>query len=288
MYESLLLEYSSTIALMKNPQGEWAPGAKAMGRWVTDQQNIGHDVKWDSAGLYDAILLRKVTPTGAILLQGSDGLAWITKSGNGVKLTLATDQSNEVSADKGKWSGDESTMAFVRRKIGDIQQAWITQNLRKKDVTSLRKKRASAAVAAKPQQILMRLKPLWLKMLTQALADLQGYTQQLIKHNSFEHAKNKLDHTERLHTLVDMLKRGESNAVLHELQQPLLAAVNLAAAHHYPHLSNTWLNPLYVALYDIGSNKQAVNQLLTDLSAGQYQLLGSVMGYFKQQLLKRI
>jgi hypothetical protein len=291
LFESVLLEYSSTIALLRDKRGQLAPGAQALSRWVSDELGIHHNVEWTSSASTDLVkpnLFSRLTPIGAILLKGSSGVAWIVKQGAGFKISFSNDQSAKVQTDKGRWAPNADTRNFIKQQIGDIQQAWITKDLGKTAVTKLKRKRTTTRGKLKPEQILLRLKPLWNKILTQAVADLRGYTQHLVKNNSYDHAVQKLYMTRQLHNIQLALERGESEAVMRDWREPLVAAVNLAAAHHYPELSANWLDQGNPMLYDTDTNRKAVDQLLQDLSQGKYQLLGSVLGYLKQQLLKRV
>ena len=157
MYESfshlcnqLLLEYSSTLDLVKNPDGTWHPGAKEIIDQVMRQQMISHDVQWEPIDANAIASWAKKIKKGAILILTDQGTALLeTSPTDSDWFSAYVADENEMqrlsTTNKYKRVAIEFTfdkiMPMIQNKIGHPHRAYITYDLGQQSVQKLQKKR---------------------------------------------------------------------------------------------------------------------------------------------------
>ena len=299
----LLLEYSTTIDIMKNPDGSWHTGAEELIDYLTDhimnQQMIKHDVQWEPIDPAKITWWGQRVRKGAMLVLFERGIA-LLEAYEGEKnwwSAYIADASQMQRYSQPTRGGDieinfpiASLMKDLQAKLGAPVKSYITDDLGVKSVEKLRKKRK--AVAPKRinyEQILMRFKPLWEKTLTQAMADVKGWYSQLIKNDAYSKADKKIRQLRELRRMLDHLESSNINELKKNLLVYLTTAVHMAAAHHYPTPAGNWTEAWsdtadgYVRRYKASG---VVDKFLGDISRGDMNKLASVLGYLKQELVK--
>ena len=298
--EHVLLEASTTFDILKDPAGEWHPGADMIMDHLMRQKTIKHDVQWTSfTPTQMRAQAKTLKPKGAIVLLCEHGTAWLTNVDPEYSLfeayiaTAETMRKASVASTRGRVETVfELTpiLKLITTELGTVQNAFVTQDTGQGAVTSLRKKRAKVAPKEYSyENILLRFKPLWQKVLTQSMADAKGFYSQLIKHDAYEKAEKKMKQVRRLRDILDELEAGDNKALQKSLMPFLVTAVQMAAAHHYPELGGKWEKVWNEVLYQNVPRLKpatAATQLLSDLGQGDGSKLGTVLAYLKQELVK--
>jgi hypothetical protein len=296
----LLLEYSTTIDILKNPDGSWHIGAEELIDYLMDhimnQRMIKHNVQWEPIDPAKITWWGKKVSKGAILVLFERGTALLEGEKNWWSAYIS-DALQMQRHSKATRYGDmeinfpiETLMKDIGSKLGAPVKSYITDDLGIKSVEKLRKKRK--AVLPKRinyEQILMRFKPLWEKTLIQAMADVKGWYSQLIKNDAYAKAEKKMQQLRDLRLMLDHLESSNTNELKKNLLVYLTTAVHMAAAHHYPTPTGNWGEAWsetagrYVRRYKAPG---IVEKFLADIENGDMNKLGSVLGYLKQELVK--
>jgi hypothetical protein len=299
--EHILLEASTTFDILKDPSGEWHPGADMIMDYLMRQKTIKHDVQWTSISAAQVNAQAKTLNTkGAVVLLCERGTAWL----NVYSMEYESFQAYVGTADEmrklsqlNQYGSVRTTFELpqllksIKETLGPIQKAFVTQDTGQGAVSGLRKKRAKVAPKEYSyKKVLLRFKPLWSKVITQAMADVKGFYMQLIKNDAYGKAEKKMEQVRRLRNILDELEAGDENALQKSLLPFLVTAVHMAAAHHYPNLGGKW-EKVWNGTESSPSMRRlkpatAATQLLSDLGQGDNSKLGTVLAYLKQELLK--
>ena len=143
-------------------------------------------------------------------------------------------------------------------------------------------------------QLITRFKPLWQRAVQGAIADIKGWMNQQIKNDNYRAAEHKLNSLQRLKSVGDAIESGvdmsrSSGDAAEIIQVAVYNAIQLATSHHYPELAGEWQSSHH---YGRGakrhkvSNAEATKQLFTDIRGGDTAKLGTVLAYFKNQLVR--
>lgn len=297
--EHVLLEASTTFDILKDPSGEWHPGADMIMDHLMRQKTIKHDVQWTSISPTQVSAQAKLLKTkGAIVLLGERGTAWLVRVYSDSIYFMAYIANSETMR-KASLSGKYKkttvielsiVLKLITTELGTVQKAFVTQDTGQGAVSGLRNKRAKVAPKEYSyENILLRFKPLWQKVLTQSMADVKGFYSQLIKHDAYEKAEKKMKQVRRLRDILDELEAGDEKALQKSLMPFLVTAVHMAGAHHYPELggkwNSTWSETMSRYLPRL-KPATAATQLLSDLGQSDGSKLGTVLAYLKQELVK--
>jgi len=295
--EHILLEASTTFDILKDPAGEWHPGADMIMDHLMRQKTIKHDVQWTSISPTQVSNQAKTLKTkGAIVLLGERGTAWLTV----YSIEYETFQAYVGTADEMRKLSEfnqyvtmfelSKIIKLIKENVGAIQKAFVTQDTGQGAVSGLRKKRAKASPKEyRYEDVLLRFKPLWTRVITQAMADAKGFYVQLIKHDLYSKAEKKMKLVKQLRLIMDQLEEGDEKALQKSLMPLLVSAVHMAGAHHYPQLAGSWERVWHETAEGYVNRMKpatAATQMLQDLSQGNTAKLGTVLGYLKQELLK--
>lgn len=295
--DQLLLEYSTTFNILKNPDGSWHTGAKELlDQVITNKGMIPHDVQWEPINPAQMASWAKSSKKGVMIVLCERGTAMIEPRDDDFYQALISSETELVRLHRMTRYGAQFLYAFaplvkgIQELLGLPLRAYVTKDLGTKSVEKLRKKRKAAAPKRMSyEQIVLRFKPLWEKTLVQAMADVKGWYSQLIKNDAYNKAQKKMRQLTDLRTMLDNLEAGNMVELKKGLLVYITTAVHMAAAHHYPTPAGTWGEAWsetagrYVRRYKAPG---VVEKFLADIENGDMNKLGSVLGYLKQELVK--
>ena len=224
-------------------------------------------------------------------LKGSYSGAWvIIKGAKGTGAIKASGDSYEAVASSGgetrsvRDSRGGNILDFLKGEIGKLQKFYVGKGSRA--VSDKKKKRADAQAGTSGEvtvdTLTKKFKPLWVRAITAAIADIKGHIANQIKNDAFEKAEKKLSQVRNLQNAIDMLEAGDTD-VPGSVSQAINTAVLMAASHHYPEQTGSISRG-----YSRGFSAQfseGPQQLLKDISAGDQKKLGTVLGFFKRTLI---
>jgi hypothetical protein len=145
----------------------------------------------------------------------------------------------------------------------------------------------SATQAVSAETIVKKFKPMWQKAIVQASADIQGFVMNQVKNGAFEKAQKKLRQVQELRKLGDELDEGDEAPEL--IKKAVGSAIALAASHFYPEETGELSRGYggYGGTYGLRAEKtEGTQKLLADISGGDTNKMGVILGFFKRSLLQ--
>ncbi len=165
-------------------------------------------------------------------------------------------------------------------------------------VTSVRRKRAKAAPSGisvatfkSPddfaKSLVTKFKPLWIRSMEAAKADIKGYVNLQIKNGAYNLIEPKIKRLAELDEALTDLEFDPTKQTVELISHAISAAISMAAYHYYPdkagRLSRDWNRS--TRKYTVSTNKSAVEQLFNDIAAGDMTKLGTILAFFKRNLV---
>jgi len=228
----------------------------------------------------------KDTRYGAwILIKGEKGAGAIraTNRGGGYESVAFDPVSGAVETYSDDRGGNN--IDFLKRMIGKLRAFYVG-----KDTGTLsRKKEKRAELSKKPQStavtqdtIVKRFRPLWLRAMTAAEADIKGMIATMIKNSAYLKAQKKMGQAERLMAAIEKLETGSLEDTPNFVKEAVSVAIMMAASHHYPEKTGEIRKQYnsYTAQFQEGPR-----QLLKDISQGDTAKLGTILTFFKRSLV---
>jgi len=224
-------------------------------------------------------------------LKGSYQGAWvIIKGANGTGAIKARGDTYEAVASSGgetksvKDSRGGNILDFLKGEIGKLQKFYVGKGSKAVDDKKRNRSDAQAGTTGEVtvDTLTKKFKPLWVRAITAAIADIKGHIANQIKNDAFDKAEKKLSQVKTLQNAIDSLEAGDSD-VPGSVSQAINTAVLMAASHHYPEQTGNITRG-----YSRGFNaerSEGPKQLLTDISNGDQKKLGTVLGFFKRTLI---
>ena len=137
------------------------------------------------------------------------------------------------------------------------------------------------------KMLVTKFKPLWIRALEAAKADIKGYVNTQIKNNAYDLIQPKVERLAALEEALTDLELDPSMQSVQLVAHAVNNAVTMAAYHFYPEQSRTinrnWNRSInrYVA----STHKDGVKQLFDDIAGGDMTKLSAVLAFFKRDLI---
>lgn len=213
---------------------------------------------------------------------------------NGYQVVGVPEKSLEFTNDEFTKGGDAINF-FKELGLGKIQQLFVgTDTGAQAYKVSRRASTRSELEKIKTTDVgslTMKFKPLWAKAITAAMADIKGMTVTMIQNDALRKAQNKIERLGELQNILDAIESGDMttnqdrysrNTKMEYLKKLVANSVILTAAHYYPEETGEvtrsyggYSGSLY------GGNRR----VLADIADGDQKKLGTVLAFFKRQLI---
>jgi len=257
------------------------PGGKEVMIKLHKEMQLAHDQDY-----------RQVDKISWSDLKGSYKGAWaIIKGSNGVGAIKAKDDRYETVASSGgevkqfQDSKGGNVLDFLKGEIGKLQSFYVGKNT-SAVIDKQRKRKDSQAVSdaavVSVETLTKKFKPLWVRAITAAIADVKGHVANQIKNDAFTKAEKKLSQVKSLQSALEALEAGAED-VPGSIRSAVNIAVLMAASHHYPEQTGT-ISRGYSSSYN-AQRSEGPQQLLKDIAGGDQKKLGTVLGFFKRALI---
>jgi hypothetical protein len=226
-------------------------------------------------------------------LKGARNGAWvILQADNGTGAIRAINDRYEAVASTG---GEVKTYSdgkggnildFLKNEIGKPRKFFVAKNTR--DVDTKKQKRAELNKGVGQQEVtkdtlVMKFRPLWIRAMTAAIADIKGHVANMIKNDAFDKAKKKLGYLDSLYASLEELQAGATDTSEY-VDRAVNMAVLMAASHHFPEQTGN----IERSRWGGGVSAQfseGPQLLLKAISGGDTAKLGTVLGFFKKALI---
>jgi len=275
--ESLVLEASSSIDLFKG-----FPGGDAVIRKLHSDYKLSHNQEYMPIDKISWSILKDMSRGGWVLVKGQNGTgAIIQKNGSYTAVTSNGNDPEVYTNDRGG-----NILDFFKTNIGKIVR--IYQGREEGGVKNKQEKRAALkknpAKQMNSEVLMNKFKPLWIKAINSAIADIKGHITTQIKNDAFEKAKKKLNQVEKLQNMIDTLETGGNmDRITGPLSNAVHVAVLMAASHYYPDQTGS-ITKSYSDNY-VAQNQEGTQLLLKAVSDGDTLKLGTILGFFKRSLI---
>jgi len=280
--EDLVKEDSSSLDIVKKN-----PGGQAVIKQLHTTRGLAHDqtynfvpkIAWsDLKGDYHGawVIIIGSTGTGAIKASGGTTGAYEALASNGGEVKTLTD------------GRGGNILDFLKSNIGALQQYYVGTN--SSQVRDLKKTRADrqkspSGTAVTPQSLMKKFKPMWAKGIRQAIPDIKGMVVTMVKNDAFEKAEKKLSLLKSLEEALYEIENDQQDTPS-IVNNAVRSAITMSASHYYPDKTGEITR---ASRYGGGglspASMDGTNQLLADIASGDTQKLGTILAFFKRNLV---
>ena len=278
--ESYLTEDSTTMNLIQD-----APGGTQVIKKLHTDMKLAHDQDYKQIAKISWSELKDSYRGAWVIIQGDKGTGAIKASGgNTGSYSAVASTGGEVSTQTKSRGGD--IIDFLKGEIGGLRKFYVGKN--STAVPDKQKQRQSAQAGASTTTVdqatlLRKFKPIWVKAMTTAIADIKGHIANQIKNDAFQKAKKKLERVAGLQEQLDQLEAGEETGGQGEIHRAVATAIVMAASYHYPELTGN-IERSYGSNYT-ATRSEGTERLLKDIAAKDTAKLGTVIRFFKRALI---
>jgi hypothetical protein len=276
LLEGYLNEASTSLNLILDN-----PGGKQVVKFLHTDMGLAHDQDYRQVEKISWSELKDARRGAWVIIKGTTGTGAIRATTSGSYEATASSGGEVDSFADGRGG---NVIDFLKSKIGRLNKFYVGNNT--STVNDKRKKRKDQQAGTDTSMVSVdsltkKFKPLWVKAITAAIADVKGHIANQIKNDAFDKASKKLEHVKRLQQAIESL---ESDS---DTPSPVKAAINLAvlmsASHHYPEQTGA-ISRSYGSGYN-AERSEGGSQLMKDIAAGDQKKLGTVLTFFKRSLI---
>jgi len=279
LLEGYVNEASTSLSLIVDN-----PGGKEVVSKLHKDMKLAHDQDYRQVDKISWSDLKDSYRGAWVIIQGAKGTGAIKASGgNTGSYEAVASAGGEPRVLKDSRGGN--VLDFLKGEIGSLRKFYVGKNTT--TVSDKQKKRASAQQGAEGQAVSVesltkKFKPLWVRAITSAIADIKGHIANQIKNDAFEKAERKLNQVKLLQNAIESLEAGSEDTPS-SVTTAINSAVLMAASHHYPEQTGS-ITKAYSRGFQ-AQHSEGPAQLLKDISAGDQKKLGTVLAFFKRTLI---
>jgi len=277
LLEGHVNEASTSLSLISGNSG-----GKEVVTYLHKDMKLAHDQNYRQVEKISWSDLKEPYRGSWVIVVGSKGTGAIKSRGDTYDAVASTGGPVDTTSD----GRGGNILDFLKSNIGKLQKFYVGRNT--STVDDKQKKRADANKGTAGPEVtqstlVKKFKPLWVRAITAAIADIKGHIANQIKNDAFEKAERKLSQVKLLQNAIESLEAGSSDDTPNSITSAINSAVLMAASHHYPEQTGS-----ITKAYSRGFQSQYSEgpaQLLKDIAAGDQKKLGTVLGFFKRALI---
>ncbi len=276
LLEGFVIEASSAMGMVSSD-----PGGSDVVKYLHSKMGLSHDLEYSPIDKISWNDLKGRSAGNWVLIKGVNGTGAIKAVSDSYEAVASTGGSVESYND----SKGGRILDFLKDQIGKPQKFFMARGT--SDVRSKQQKRASAKDGVGPKEVdretlVKKFRPLWVRAMNSAIADIKGHIANMIKNDAFGKAAKKIKYIEALQSGVEDLEAGQSDTPSY-LREAVQTAIYMAASHYYPEQTGS-INRGYGGSYSPQFH-EGPRLLLKDISSGDTKKLGTVLGFFKRTLI---
>jgi hypothetical protein len=259
-------------------------GGRRLVKHLHGEMGLAHDTQYQEV---DKIAWNDINNTiyGAwVLIKGAKGAGAIRATGREGYESAAFDPvSGAIETYR---SGDgRDNKKFLKSKIGKLRAFYVgygTHEISQKRINRANLAAKPSATKVTKETIVRRFRPMWLRAMISAEADIKGMIATMIKNSSYQRAQKKMGQAERLISAIEKLETGSLADTPSFVKDAVSIALMMAASHYYPEKTGEIRKDYtgYSSQFDEGPR-----QLLKDISEGDIDKQGTVLIFFKRTLI---
>lgn len=314
MFRSVLDEDSEAMVAVRG-----SPYADQLIQRIHKNMNLSHKLKFQEKERIQWKEIKEVEPN-FVLIAGTTGTAAVNWDGSRYTVIMA----NAEGVTRGSNPSINALMGDIKEGIGKPKKFWEPVTVKDPSEydnyerrfgsdrktgptlpTTVRRSRTAARTLDPKKstgldqtglsggdnlaKLFTKLKPLMLKYLTTALADVKGAAGIAMKNDSYNTAKKKLEIAAKLSGMIEHLSDPDMSDGFHRSSQDELLknkiqhAVVMAASYYYPDETGDIEAGYSGALRP--RNNLGPNKVINDIAKGDSKKLATVMAYLKQAFL---
>jgi len=276
LLEGYLNEASTSLSLILDN-----PGGNQVVKHLHTDMGLAHDQDYRQVEKISWSELKDARRGAWVIIKGTTGTGAIRATSSGTYEATASTGGEVESKSDGRGG---NIMDFLKSKIGKLNKFYVGNNT--SAVRDKQKKRADQQTGKGGSEVTVetltkKFKPLWVKAITAAIADVKGHIANQIKNDAFDKAAKKLEHVKKLQQAIESLEADSDTP--NSVKSAINVAVLMAASHHYPEQTGT-ISRSYGSGYN-AERSEGGNQLLKDIAGGDQKKLGTVLTFFKRSLI---
>jgi hypothetical protein len=279
--EELISEVSSSLSIVGQN-----PGGQAVMKQLHSQSGLSHDQDYTPTTKISWSELKDSYRGAWVIIIGSNGTGAIrSRGGNTGNYDALASNGGEVKSATDSRGGN--ILDFLKREIGTLKQFYVGKNSNK--VQDLKKKRidqkqGTAGVEINQTTLVKKFKPLWAKAVQASMADVKGMVATMVKNDAFEKAEKKIQLLKKLENALTSIESGDTD-VPGQINSAVSSAIYMAASHYYPDTTGEISRSRYGSGNYEPANNAGPKQLLADIAAGDTSKLGTILAFFKRNLI---
>lgn len=276
LLEGYLNEASTSLDLISGN-----PGGKQVILNLHNSMKLAHDQDYRQVEKISWSELKDTRAGAWVIIKGTTGTGAIKATPSGSYEAVASTGNDVETATDGRGG---NIIDFLKSKIGKLQKFYVgqaTTALRDKQKKRKDQQAGADASVVSVDTLTKKFKPLWVKAITAAIADVKGHIANQIKNDAFDKAAKKLEHVKRLQQSIESLETDSDTP--NTIRAAINVAVLMAASHHYPEQTGA-ISRSYGSGYS-AERSEGGNQLLKDIAGGDQKKLGTVLTFFKRSLI---
>jgi hypothetical protein len=270
--ENMLNEDSTGLDLVRGQTG-----GEAVIKSLHRDESLSHDQEYHPV---DKITWSQIKEYKSwVIIQGAKGVGAIKTSG-GNYYAVASD-GGEVQSQNS--SRSDAVTTFLKSVIGSFKKYYVGRE--SGAVANLKKKRSQnkevTSNTVDQNSLMKKFRPLWIRGVEAAIADVKGMVSIMIKNDAFSKAESKIALLKKLEGTLENIASGEDSPNL--IQQSVQAAIVMSAGHYYPEKTGEITKQRYSGYSS--ENQEGVSKLLNDIAQGDTAKLGTILAFFKRSLI---
>ena len=280
MFSTFIKEDSSAIGMIGQLLGGTAVAQKLHG------MGLAHDQEFKEVPKIAWSELKDMYRGGWVLIKGAKGAGAIRARSGDYESVAVNPETGEVDTFRDGRGGNN--IDFLKGHIGKLTGFYVGKDTGK--TAELKRKREGNKAPTDSQTVnqdslVRKFKPLWLRSMRAAEADVKGMITTMIKNDSYEKAERKLNILKSLQRASEAIESGELDSAPEWLQTAVSNAILMAASHHYPEETGELERSGYGRRGLAARNPEGPRKLLSDITDGDTAKLGTILGFFKRNLI---
>jgi hypothetical protein len=178
----------------------------------------------------------------------------------------------------------------IKSLIGDISSQGYYASGTRQIINKVRLSREEHKNKIDSKYLLKKFNPLFVKLITQALASSIEHAREAIKNHSYDSARKYSVNAERLRRVLDNIEYEKNTQSAYSgLTHAIRNAIFLTALHYYPDdftdgtIAQIQNSSHYVDQFAL--HNEGIKKILSDISNNDYEKLSTLLYFFKRSLM---
>jgi hypothetical protein len=277
LLEGFVVEASSAMNVLAA-----APGGQEVVKHLHKSMALAHDLGYTPIEKISWSEIKGRSYGTWVLIKGANGTGAIKAVNDRYDAVAST--GGEVKTFRDSKGGN--VLEFLKSEIGKLQKFYSargTSAVSQKQTKRADAKAGSSSTEVNKDTLVKKFKPLWVRAMNTAIADVKGHVANMIKNDAFGKAMKKLKYIESLQASLEELEAGNADTP-EFIRNSVQVAILMAASHHYPEQTGNITKSGWGGGYSSQSD-EGPRKLLQDISSGDTKKLGTVLGFFKRALI---